>query len=233
MSRKRKTAYYVIFLILTVIVWVMCVSLWNIFRVKNILIEGVRDMKGIQPFYGKHMFFLAPDTIKQNLIVANPSLIDVIVEKHYPQSLYIAASKKRPAVIVMLADGLLYLSDDGTVLEKNKQEPDASLPFIRYYQPLFYNQYAIGEKLDISEIHSASVLTAMVLELGIRVRSIDITNENMILLRADEFDIVATSQKDVARQFQELEYTYKQLRIGGKKFTSIDIRFEKPVIKLI
>ena len=55
----------------------------------------------------------------------------------------------------------------------------------------------------------------------------------MIVLHTEKFDVFTTSEKDIDQQFLEFEYTYKQLNREGKEFSSIDVRFEKPVIKLL
>jgi hypothetical protein len=54
----------------------------------------------------------------------------------------------------------------------------------------------------------------------------------MIVLHTDLFDVLVTSVKSIDGQMDVFAYTYEQLQRGGRPFKQIDVRFEKPIIKL-
>jgi cell division septal protein FtsQ len=202
------------------------------FSVREVVIEGVSDLTGLEGYSGAFLPLLKEKDIEAAVSTSNPTLAEVHVYKQYPYTLYITARELRPVVTVKLSDGYMYVSEVGTVLGKNRSDDDSSLPVLTYYQPLFFNQTPIGSIVDHAEIVTAALMTHKVLDLGIAVTKIDITNENMIVLHTDSFTLLVTSIKDVQQQLRILDYTYKQLRREGKEFTSIDVRFEKPIIKL-
>ena len=85
--------------------------------------------------------------------------------------------------------------------------------------------------MEADEIVSAAQFSDRLLDLGIVVSSIDITNENMIVLLTEDLEILISSNKDIVQQYRDFEYTYRQLKIKGQEHTGIDVRFEKPIIK--
>lgn len=202
------------------------------FSVQEVVIEGVSNLSGLEGYSGAFLPLLKQSDVEAAVSSSNPTLAEVHVYKQYPHTLYLTARELRPVVSVKLSDGYMYISEVGTVLGKNRSESDAALPVLTYYQPLFFNQAPIGSVVEHAEIVTAAEMTHKVLDLGIAVTKIDITNENMIVLHTDSFTILVTSIKDAQHQLRVLDYTYKQLRRGGEKFTSIDVRFEKPIIKL-
>ena len=230
---KRIASWINIYALVFVMAFFVIAGVASYFSVKEINIEGVHDVKGIERFSGKILFFLHEDAIADELIALNPSFASVTAFKHYPDSLYVTARESRPIVAVTLADGTILVREDGSVVAKNRSQNATSLPTITYYQPLFFNQFTIGEKVSEKGIIAAAGFGNLLLDLGIGVTSIDITNENMIVLHTDNFSVLITSEKDILKQFKEFSFTYKELTKAGSTFQSIDVRFEKPVIKLV
>lgn len=218
---------------LSVLTCTTLVFISSTFTVKNIHIEGEHDVRGVEQYYGRSMLIISPDNVIQNLKENNARIADIVIEKIYPDTLYMHMTVKRPSVEVKLADGYITLAADGHILEKVKQRLNEEVPLIQYYQPLFYNQYHVGDTFDNNDIRVATAVSGSMLDLGVKVRAIDIASENMIVLHSEDFDVFTTSEKDADTQFREFEYTYKQLKIEGTKFSSIDVRFEKPIIKLL
>lgn len=223
-------------LLLIVLSLITCGSLiliFSIFTVHKISIQGAENIRGVERYIGKSTLMVSTHSIAQDLKRDNARILDIVVEKKYPDHIIMHITVKKASVQVKLADGFVVLASDGYVLEKVKQEQNDKVPLIQYYQPLFYNQYHVGDSFDNADIRVATSLSGSMLDMGVKVSGIDIASENMIVLHSEDFDVFTTSEKDADKQFREFEYTYKQLKIEGTKFSSIDVRFEKPIIKLL
>lgn len=209
------------------------IGISHVFSVKEIHVEGATDIKGLERVSGRFIPSIQADKIVNQILQDNPSLTSVKVYVYYPHTLYVSARKVRPVLAIKLADGYALISEEGKVLSKYKSEDEPNVPVVTYYHPLFYNQFTIGEQVSQEELtNSASFLNGCAGE-GIRVTKIDISNENMIVLHTDSFEILITSERDIDKQLATFVYTIRQLRQQGTEFKRIDVRFEKPVIKLI
>ncbi|MBP9797527.1 hypothetical protein KBC70_00075 [Candidatus Woesebacteria bacterium] len=220
-------------LLISIATYMGLMGLSNFFSVKNIMIEGATDVRGIEDYFGKEIVTLSSQKVSTHLKKNNPKLSEVIVTKVYPDTLTIISTIKRPSVTLKLADGFITLAADGYIIQKSKENPEEKTPLINYYQPLFYNHYAIGDLFDNDDIRTVTRVSRSMADKGIKVSSIDIASENMLVLHTEDFDVFMTSEKDADQQFAEFEYTYKELKIDGMQFSSIDVRFEKPIIKLL
>ena len=69
-------------------------------------------------------------------------------------------------------------------------------------------------------------------ELDLGVANVDINGLNMIRLNLKSGVILATTEKDLETQAYQLEKIIKQFRIEGKEFETLDLRFDKPVVKI-
>lgn len=232
LSNHTSKKYLLVWLLTIVATYTVLLIISQFISVKNISIEGATEVRGIDSYFGKNMLMLSTTDMATLLKSDNPKLQNVIIRKSYPHSLTIVATLKHPSVMLKLADGYILLAADGYILQKSKENLDSHVPLIHYYQPLFYNHYSVGELFENNDIQTVTHVSRSMMDSGVRVSSIDIASENMIVLHTEEFDVFITSEKDADKQFSEFEYTYKKLKIEGMKFSSIDVRFEKPIIKL-
>lgn len=220
------------YLLISVISFAIFYAIASTTAIRKIEVEGADDIRGLDAYFARNILLVSEKDIKENIMKQNPTLTDITVFKDFPDTLYITARSLRPVAILKLTDGAAYISQDGTVLRKEKTPQDVSLPGITYYQPQYYNQFSIGKKVDNEDVEAAVLFADRMLELGLAVSSIDITNENMIVLHTKTFSVFITSVKDAAQQYEEFSYSYKQLKLTGKQFSRIDVRFDKPIIQV-
>lgn len=224
----RNVRYFIVFCITLI----SLVAFAEYFSVKEVQIEGPASIKGVEKLDGTFLPFLNEESVQKQIAHDNPSLADIRVYTYYPDMIYISSRIQRPLLAVKLVDGFALVGETGSVLSKNKEE-ETHLPVVNYYQGLFYNQFRIGEVVSQDEIvHSAQFLYGSKRE-GIVVRKIDITHENMIVLRTDSLEILITSTRDADKQLSTFVYTMRQLKRQGLEVKSIDVRFEKPIVKFL
>lgn len=218
--------------LISIFLFGLLVYVYQYFLIRKVQIEGVQDIKGIDSLQNQFLPLVNAEDLEQNLLENNPSISSISIFKQYPDSLFLNAVELRPVAILYIADGALLLAEDGTVLEKFRTKDETDVPVITYYQPIYFNQHPIGEVFDQDDILATTYFADQMLQLGLAVTTIDITNENMIVLHTDEFSVLVTSERDIESQYQDFAYAYKQLKREGTAFTDIDIRFDKPIIKL-
>lgn len=90
-----------------------------------------------------------------------------------------------------------------------------------YLNPLSRNQtsknYQIEKILSEKKISYISVVTSSDLDYIVKLNG--------------ESEVIIDSNKDIGEQLSSLQLIISQLTIEGKKFKSLDFRYQKPIIK--
>jgi hypothetical protein len=147
-------------------------GIYDYFSVKEIHIEGPNEIKGTKEIMGMFMPLIQEEKLEKRLSVQNPSLTSIQIFKQFPHTLFISALRLRSSLAIKLVDGHVLISEKGSVLEKRKSDEASNLPVVKYYQPLFLNQFTIGEVVEQNEIASAAYATSALVDLGIAVTEI-------------------------------------------------------------
>ncbi|MBI2049796.1 hypothetical protein HYT32_02745, partial [Candidatus Roizmanbacteria bacterium] len=101
-----------------------------------------------------------------------------------------------------------------------------------YYQKLNYSSFVPGDFVEYNDIKTTLVLLKKLEGLDLNVVNVDINGLNMIRLNLKSGIILATTEKDLGAQVYQLEKIIKQFAIEGKEFETLDLRFDKPVVKI-
>lgn len=205
------------------------------FRVRTIKLEGLpkgQALYGLDSTYNQHMFFLDGDKIADSLKSTNPPVMNVRVDKIYPDTLLLKITLYRPAIYLSADTGFLQLSSDGRVLQRMKDGELSDLPVLHYYEKISYDSTQPGAYLSMKDILMAIYFSEKTKELGMRVNTIDIDGVDMIGLNLDGKVILFSSEKDKELQVYQMEQIVHQFRIEGKNFTKMDLRFNQPILEL-
>lgn len=234
--KKRKLFFsYKIFLGL-IVSMLLAGGLLLLFRIDKIEVVGPRtDLKGIAYLNKKFIFLVNIDKAKDYIMSNNPDIKNVDIVKVYPRTLRLRIEKSNILAGIKSVDGIIYISEESRVASKvfNQKNNAAQLqyPLIKSSHQYFLNQFSIGSEVEQEEIrYTLFFLKQVEQELTYKVESVDIVNENMIVLHTDGLDLVFTVDRDKLMQFEELKFIIRKLgpRIDGIK--KIDVRFEKPLL---
>ena len=133
--------------------------------------------------------------------------------------------------MLKVSAGYFILSEDARILLKiNKIQEQLTL--INYYQKLNFYSYSSGDYLDLRDIKLGVSFTVALATLGYDVDILDINDSDMLLCNVGDKTIIFTTAKDAKLQLYELREIIRQFKIKGNDFKSIDLRFEKPIIRL-
>lgn len=226
-AHSRKLAFIIVFLVVFLSLYLYS----TVFVIRKVVITGTIDLKGVSRFYGQSFFFVSSNEIESELYQSNSRIKSISVQKSLPDKLAITVTNNRPVAELVIADGTLLLSTEGRIISKQRKKiASEKIPLLTYYQQLYFNQYASGEILESKDILASLLFADELSNRGIEVESIDIQNENMILLKEKEREFVFGVGKKTAAQLVEVGFVIEQMSIQGKKYKRIDFRFEKPVI---
>lgn len=88
----------------------------------------------------------------------------------------------------------------------------------------------------VSQVEENSQDTGIVKEKlfqqKIDVASVTNENEKYKIVLTDESEIIFSSQKDLNQQISSLQFIMSRLTMEGRRFTRLDLTFDKPVIVL-
>ncbi|MFN4212539.1 MAG: cell division protein FtsQ/DivIB [Microgenomates group bacterium] len=204
-----------------------------VFTVKEIQIEGdskISPLVGLEDLSGKNLFFLDTSDTKKKLKINNPQVKEISITKIFPHTIKINLSLYKPQAAIAGGDIYFYLAEDGRILFKTRRQ-NLALPIIYYYQKFSDYNFQTGEWINYKDLNTALRIIKLLSDLGIVVDRVDIETDNMIVFKIDEKRIFISSEKNEEKTVYELTKIIKQLKIEGKGFETLDLRFKNPIIK--
>lgn len=242
-QRKLQTKYSkfkTIFLFISLVFFFFALTyfVFIFFRVKSIKISSsssklINNIKGLHLVEGSNLLLLNTTKFINYLQELNPQLMDVNIQKHYPNTLKISYKLKEPIAYIKTNNGYFYLSDNAKILTKVKSfDSKKKLTELLYYQVFDYSTTSIGDKLDFIDIKYSLEFLKKIKGFELEVKSIDINSPSMIRLNLNKSVVIFTTEKDIDGQINSLDKIIRQFKIEGKSFSLLDLRFDKPIIKL-
>ncbi|OGK31402.1 hypothetical protein A3F29_01590 [Candidatus Roizmanbacteria bacterium RIFCSPHIGHO2_12_FULL_33_9] len=210
--------------------------LYTFFKINNVnIISENKDyrFKGIELVENKNLVLLNTKKLSISLKALNPSTTKVEINKRFPNSVSIKYELKEPIAYLKVNDGYFYLSENSKILYKTKQfQQTGSIIEMHYYQSFDYLTNPVGSSLDFLDINYSLSFLRKVKGLGFEAKSIDIDSPSMIRLNLNDATVIITVEKDIDSQLNNLERIIKQFKVEGNSFSLLDLRFDKPIIKL-
>ncbi len=205
----------------------------SIFVIQNIVIKGYSDKAALRGLYSlakKNILTISPKEIEKAVLEANPQLQSVAIRKQFPSTLIIDLKIQPVVAELAMNNGYAYLSENGHIISKNREQKKRS-PLINYYQKLNYSSYSAGDEVGFTDLLTGLHFLKSMNDLGLRTDTIDINGFDMLLFTLGDKKIFFTTEKNKETQDYELNQIIRQFKIEGREFTSLDLRFEKPIIR--
>jgi len=200
------------------------------FSVSVIEISGSKELKGLKTLQGQFIFFIFSKKFEKQLYDLNPQIKSVQLVKIYPNKIHIDVKKYNTLAIFEVEAGYFFLSEDGRILEKRKEQKE-NLPIIHYYQKFYFNEYNSGDKLEYKDILYCLFFVNKLHYLGVKIDSIDINGLDMLIFNSGDKKYIFTTSKEKQLQYGEFKTIIERFKIERTEYASIDLRFEKPIIK--
>ncbi|MDA1316822.1 MAG: hypothetical protein O3B87_02235 [bacterium] len=236
MQFSKTHKYSVVFIITFTILLFGIIRADEMFRIEHIVIDGVQPsepLKGTDQLKGLFIWDIDHTTF-ETIQQLNPTYTIESVEKTSLSTIAISVRKQLPGAYLAIDGGYLLLSTESIVIEKNRDNPSTSYPIILYYQHIPFSAYSVGQAIDADEIQDSLYFLQLVNQTTKeRVDSIDIVSYNMLGLYTGNKEYFFSSEKNRESQQWQFEQAVKQFRIDGTPYKSIDVRFDKPIVKFL
>jgi hypothetical protein len=212
------------------------VSIVSLFLVKKIYSVSEIEVKGGQikdtnVLLGKLIFFIDTDKAEKELVLKNPDVKDVVIQKVYPSKISISVRKESPVAVLIAKDGFFYLSSKGKVLLKQTSMEDRK-PLIHSFEKIYMTSYSAGDYINTLDIQYSLYFITKMKDLGIFIQSVDILGFDVLVLNEAERSYLVSIARDREIQYTQLKEIVNHFVIEGREYKSLDLRFEKPIIKL-
>lgn len=171
----------------------------------------------------KNLLLFPVGQVSADLLRDNALVGDVIIKKKYPNTLQITAVARKPFVIAGIEEERYLLDKQGIVLKKYPIE--TGLPLIRI---------AVAQGEPGVEISDQEVLAAVhfLRETRTFISVREITQYDTMSLRAQSttMSIVFARSSDIQLLIRTLQTVLAGFKIKGTLPTTVDLRFDKPVV---
>lgn len=206
---------------------------FQFFKIQNIIVEGAENVSGTDYVDGSLIFLTNKDQVEQYLFDKNPTFSHIDVEKVYPNTLRVSVEASHSVAYIEAEGGYLMLGESGRVIQKPKvgMVPRRGAR-IETYQKLYYDQNPIGTVIQQPEIQYILPLLSGFARLGFPCERVVIENFHMVVCNSDTRKIVLSTEKSGQEVFGELKEVVSKLHVSGQEFSELDLRFDKPILKL-
>lgn len=219
---KRVAVIVAIFLLILILSFI-----FHYFRLKKLIIVSERqDLKSLSLLNNKNLLFLDLNSLKQQVIVKNKSVKDLILQKKHPDTLLMMVNLKEPVAYIKKNSKYLLIEKEGYIISTENQVSRQNLAEIELVgQNLTEGDWKVVRALQYIELFNKSL---------INVQKITIDMENFIykmysneglelfVKLSDNPELISASLQTISSRF----------RIEGKIISKIDFRFDKPLVIL-
>ena len=243
----RKNLFVTIVILLIIVT--NLVGIWNIKKYEIYDISGAEIPPNIlndiskyieENSVGENFFLLSPSELN-NQLVSNISYIkNVDVKKSLPNKLEIFVEIYQPELLSVLNGGQCYvLSTEGIMLERvcEGETRDCCMGYIETNKLYLLTSSSVDisklengkEKLLVME--SISKVTKVTKSLGYNIKSVTLSGDILELQTIDGKILRFSLGEDLDTQLERLVIVAGKIKSDKIKFKSLDVRFERPVIK--
>jgi cell division septal protein FtsQ len=176
----------------------------------------------------RSIFFLDTGKVEQEIKDSFLTVSAVSIKKEIPDRLLIRVSVRKPLAVIADKNKVRFLVDQEGLLFRQAAGED--LPVIELSEDF---EGAVGVKLAIDEQGIASYLQTLdlVSEKGLKTKAIYLRSET-IELRLTKTTVWLSADREIAEQLELLTEILKRLKLQGRTPKSVDLRFERSVVKL-
>ena len=216
--------YVFLFVVFSSAVYWFCTKM---FTINNIVVVGNNLRVQVdESRLPKTLLFFPAEKLRVQLLAANPILSDIQFQKKYPHTLVIVPTL-RPAVARLALVSREVLVDAGGIVLSDTDASSPNLP--RLIVPI--TTVRIGEKITDPRVAAGIAFITGIQDI-LPVSSVSVEDEQSLRAKGDKLDIVFPQDGPIAPILATLQTLLSGFRIKGTLPTFIDLRFNKPIIKL-
>ncbi len=218
-------------LVSSVVLSVLLFLAYQYTLIRTVIVHGPRGvtLTGVDSLYHKNIFLLSDTAIESILREQNPAVRSVTIERVFPDLIGVTPVFITPVAFLNAGDGYFVVSESAKILLKSRNKP-TGLTEVTYYQKLSYGAYQSGQTIDFSDFRTGLAALSVIRNLGLTADTVAIESTNMIRLQVGEKTFLFSSEKPMRLQSYQFERMVRQFAVEGKDFTSLDVRYDKPIV---
>lgn len=229
--------YKYIFITIIVITLSILLGFWNVRKVEyqneDLKYSSQENIeKGIEYLKGTNIFRINPEEIETQLRIDNPFLKEVELEKVVPSKLVLKIYEYTPKYIYYTQDNCnIYsnLSNKITSICENCSEECKG--YTTEYETIYV---ASDNSLDNNETFMYTTelnnITRLLYEFGYDISEVNIKDELLVLTDGEKTFMFDLNQ-DLNTQLSRLYLVGEKINEDQIEFVSLDLRFERPILK--
>lgn len=222
--KKRYTVLLLAFFLIAFLIVVL--NLINKFTLKRVIIvSGNTNIKGINIFNRLNLLTLNLDFLEKNIIKSNPYYKKVLIQKDFPDTLYIRTEERKPFFTLVADSGKKNVDDEGVFLDNDMSDLVAVEAKESDFELYNNRDWRIVKSIDIIREFSKNNLI---------IDKITMNNKESVFKTyiKPKSEVTFPFTSDIPTIAASLQVIMQRFRIEGKTVTKIDFRFDKPVIVL-
>jgi cell division septal protein FtsQ len=220
----RIIALVVLILSIVYILYIFCMQF---FALRNIEVVGDGIQVAIDQTKLEHnLLFIRPEKLKADILTNNNQIENIQITKKYPDTLSITVSLRKASARVTTSTRTAIIDSRGVMLGFARSD-SGSLPMLDFGVPdvpdgtTFTDTRVLSGIAIIRDISSIAPITSMYLADTSSIRAIYGKTSIFFPLNTEYSALATTLQTLIAR-----------FRMKGSMPASIDLRFDKPVIRM-
>ncbi|PKN02758.1 hypothetical protein CVU76_01855 [Candidatus Dojkabacteria bacterium HGW-Dojkabacteria-1] len=215
------------------------VGLWNVrnieFGIKedsNVNISTLGEY--VEEIKGKNIFLVTPSEVEEKLNEYNGFVKSINVEKRIPSTLYIQIEEYEPKFLGYASQRCKLFSEEGVrIVEICKECEEECVQYTDIYPSIYISSNSSLEnsrKLIYTEeiVKGLEILKVF----GYEIISIDILNGIARFEGIDNHIFIFDISENLEIQLNRMYIVGKKINDENMNFRSLDLRFERPVMKL-
>lgn len=243
----KKNLFVTIVILLIVITNLL--GIWNIKKYEIYDISGIEVPGNIvnetsrhidENSLGENFFLLSPSELNKELVSKISYIKSADVKKSLPNKLEIFVEIYQPELLSVLnGDQCYVLSSEGIMLERvcEGESTDCCMSYIETNGLYLLTSSSVDisklengkEKLLVME--SISMVTKITESLGYGIKSVTLSGDILELKTTDDKILRFSMGEDLDTQLERLVIVAGKIKSDKIKLKSLDVRFERPVIK--
>lgn len=219
-------------LIIIIVVLVILVKLlgffWDSLKIKKIIvISPFKKVIGLSVLNNKNLLSLNNDQVAANLLEKNVYLKNISLQKIYPAAIALNLSWREPVAVIENSNTPLYIDDQGYPAA-SEAAAGRFLPQIETAKISFD-----GKRADWRLVKAVTLLKDLEQkELPVEKLVIDDASSVIKIIADEPQQVTVPLNADSGFISASLQTIISRFRIEGKFISTIDFRFDKPVVVL-
>lgn len=193
----------------------------------NLEVEKIEE--NLSGFYGKNLFFLPHDEIRNSLFPAFPEFREIEISEKWPDEVELKIKISPPKFTILNVETANFsvVSEDGVILT---QQPDGLLPVIKVSQhenPILPRE-KIFEKTTIERIELAQKLF-LELKMPIKETRYLYDAREIHLITKNDTEIWIDAQHEIPPQIRKLSVAAEKIGFYTKFLNHVDLRIPERI----